>query len=291
MKKKLTIVLLSIALLLLLTSCPQPPEIMGDRVLMMGDHFMFDQTYDRGWQVWYLNSDGSYERFGQSWDETSGKYVQDWGTKGSYTYDKNACLLTIFPAQGLGWGDVADEYADIAALYTEDAPEIDDWTMTRTFNYYFTDYGMYEAYMAQPDGSWVFSEKYSSKETEDGTETEYYNDSTRSYTLSSSEFKYSELDVFKEREETVETNDSRHREEGKVRRTAPTDTEWKAGKTVTFFYGPETRVWEDWNDITEEWDITDDQSDAGETWSKTFVHLGDYMLKVDATSSKNLSIE
>ncbi len=290
MKRKTFIILTALVLLLLLTSCPSPPSIMGGRVLMMGDHFMFDQFYDYGYQAWYLNSDGTYERIGKDWDAAADEYVQQWGTKGTYTYDKQTCLLTISPAEGWGWGG-DEEYAVIADLYEEQAPEIDSWTMTRSFSYYFTDNGMYEAYMAQPDGSWTYTEFYSSKETEDGTETEYNDWYTRTYDISSTELKYTELNTYKDRDDTTVTNEERYREEGMVRRMAPTDIEWKAGEVVTFYYGPETRVEEVWNSTTDAWDITWDGSDSTSNWDRTFVHLGDFVLRVESASSKDLIIE
>lgn len=290
MKKHLTILLTAAVLLLVMTACPSPPDIMGGRALTFGDHFMFDQTYEWSNRIWHLNSDGSYERRGLSWDTATNAYVQDWGSKGTYTYDNKTCLLVISPTHGWDW-DGSGDYVDIAALYKEDAPEIESWTMTRSFTFYFTDNGMYDAYMVQTDGSWEFGEIYSSKNTEEGVETEYYDKRIRTYTISSTEMKKSYDYIEKSRADTQEVAEYRERESGMVRRMAPTDIEWKAGKTVTFYYGRDIDTEESWNSTTEEWDLDSDNSDTTDTRTRTLVNLGNLILEVDSASSKDFIIE
>ncbi|HAK45328.1 MAG TPA: hypothetical protein DCO79_05345 [Spirochaeta sp.] len=287
MKKKLTIILSSAVLLFLLTACPSPPAIMGTEPLLLGGHFLFEQVYNDGRNIYTYNPDGTYEHIGKEWDETEEAWVQAYGSRGTYEYDNSNYMMILTSTERWGWGE-EDAWNTVADNYT-DAEGLDSYSVTEYETTYFTTNGKYTAYLAQSDGSWKSESGYSHKESWDGDAQEYYNKSVRTWEIGSSEIMYTQNNFDKEWEET-DTRDTYLTERGgTVRQTAPSGDEWKVGKTVTFYYGNDvnkTRRW-DWElDEWQDWEYNEN----GDTWTRTFVHLGDLILEVDVDSSKNLIV-
>lgn len=288
MKKHFTIISAVIVLLVLFTACPSPPGIMGTEPLILGGHFLFEQVYDTGRNIYTYNADGTYVHIGNEWNDTLDKWEQTYGSKGTYLYDSSTYLMTWTCTERWGWGDVDDWYV-IADNYEND-DDILSWSVTEYSTTYFTNNGKYNAYMAQPGGSWVSESGYSHKEKRSNGDFEYCNKYTTVYEISSSEIMYSETQINKEWEDTTEEEALRRERGGGVRKMAPTDVEWKAGKTVTFYYGNDTNRWRDYDWDAKIWGDWQDSAD-GYTWTRTFVHLGDLILEVSVSSSKNLIVE
>ncbi len=288
MKRKSVIILTSIILLILLTSCPSPPGIMGGKPLMFGDHFMFDQFYDTGRDVYYFNSDGTYEHIGKEWNSTTEAWEQTSGSIGTYTYDKDAYLMTLTNEQKWDWGD-GEGYVDLSEE-VESESDLSSRSVTDTYTWYITDNGLYNAYLVQSDGSWKCESAYTHTDNWSGDEYGYHDKSVRIWEISGNEIMYSMVNSFRDDLDAAFQATYQKEYGGNVRRLAPTDVVWEAGETVTFYYGNDVNRDRRWDEVAGEWGGWIDNSN-GDTWTRTFVHLGDLMLEVDIDSAKDLIIE
>ena len=282
MKKNVLITFAALVLLIFFTSCPSPPAIMGSDSLMFNGRFLSQQIYNTGRDIYTFNTDGSYEHIGKHWNADTEAWEQDFGSRGTYEYNSDTYLMTLNNIEAWNWNDSNDWYT-IANNYT-DAEDLDSYSVINYMTVYFTVNGMYTAYPLQADGSWGSESGYSHKESWGGVAEEYFSKSIRKWTISATEIMYTQDNQQKDWDDTTAISDYQREYGGTVRQTAPQGESWKAGATVTFYYGNDVnrdKVWE--GDALSEWR---DYSGT-DTSNRTFVHLGDLILEVDFASSKN----
>ena len=288
MKKHLTIFVTAVVLLMLFTACPSPPGIMGTSPMLLGGHFLFEQVYDTGRDIITYNPDGTYVHIGNEWNGVTEEWEQTYGSKGTYFYEASTYLMTWTSTERWGWGDVEDWYV-LEDNYADDEGII-SWSVTEHYTLYLTNNGMYNAYLTQPDGSWQSDSGYSHKEKRVDGDFEYSSKNADVYSITNAQILFTSNRLEKEWESDTALETYQREEGGTVRKISPTGVEWKAGQTVTWYFGNDTNQerWWDWD--AGDWDVWNDYAD-GNTRTRTFVHLGDLILEVDVASSKNFIVE
>ncbi|MBI9106146.1 MAG: hypothetical protein JEZ04_05325 [Spirochaetales bacterium] len=286
MKKQL-IIITALVFLVFLTACPvSPPAIMGDEPLVWDGHFISDEVFDSGAWVDTYRADGSYEVVRKEWDSTTEAWVQSWGARGTYTYDSETFLMTRTATEHWGWGD-SDDWVVLADFYAEQE-DVTAWSIIDSFTVYITSNGMYAVYKAAAVAdTWEYKWNYEHKETSGGIEEIYLDSSVKTYKITGTEFMLSQLNTTKFHDAEIAITTGEREKGGSVYRLAPTGVTWQKGNTVTFWYtelvNRDRRY--DWEaDAMGEWrDWT-----YNDIRSQTMIHMGDFILEVDADSTKNL---
>ncbi len=286
MKKKIILTAVSILVLFMMTACPSPPSIMGNEPIFIGGHFLTDHIYNGGEYIDSYYSDGTYEAIDRSWNDDSGEWEQSDGERGTYEYDTSKNLMTRYPTEI--WNrDGNEEWQVYTEWLSVNNPEIELQDYYETYNLYFTGNGAYSAYNINADGNWEYIFYVYYEETENGVDNIFEFEESRVYTLNGTEFNYFQENSIKNYEDSALYPNYQREWGGDVTRLAPTDIEWKKGKTVTFYYTEtvnRSRNWDTtnsvWNDYND-WTYTDIRS-------ATFTHMSDFILEVSAQSMKSL---